>query len=355
MARKIDPNSKRSIQKREREAKKKAKELAALLVQQEATAKELAEEQAARIAELERQAAQLQEEKEFVQEEEGKAVEPEQKKETTAPEVDENDLMSLVNDAITKEKKVVTDTEEAKGLTVDNDFDGDFDPPEEGKDDDLKYILNQVPTKHKEKKSKTNSKEDFEKYKEDFYAPEELEKEAPEIIKESKQAGKVKAVIPPNEMADIFIEGLDGLLQYGGPIAYGKLAFSKEERKRLRRIAHNASGKKKEVVYTDEDLELLDRFEEMEKYNDNLPLTAKEKKSLKVPLKVLLQDRGGDIPPGWALAYAATMTALPRIAPLLALQISKHFQKIQIEEDNEQESDEAEEEEQTLNHENETS
>lgn len=66
-------------------------------------------------------------------------------------------------------------------------------------------------------------------------------------------------------------------------------------------------GKKdKEIVLDDYDLELLECLEEFEEYKEGVPLSKDEKKNFKTPLEILLRNRGGDLPAGWALAYAAS-------------------------------------------------
>lgn len=51
----------------------------------------------------------------------------------------------------------------------------------------------------------------------------------------------------------------------------------------------------------------------------------RKKQILKIPLEVLLKSKGKDLPPGWALAYAATMVMLPRVAPLFMMQIANQY------------------------------
>ena len=150
----------------------------------------------------------------------------------------------------------------------------------------------------------------------------------PEIIQKSEQKGKVKAVIPPKEMADILVNGFDSILQWAAPFSYQKMAFSSDEMRRFREIQQMGKmNKKKEVVLEDSDYDLFARMDEFLDYKKTIPLTEAEKQSLKIPLEVMLQEKGGDIPPGWALVYAATAIALPRFAPHTVFLITKQFSR----------------------------
>lgn len=309
-----NPLSQRSLIEQRKEAERLAKEqearaksFAAELSQKEAKQQELE----ARLAEIEQRAKQEaeQREKEFAarleamerekeelsryQEKQAEAEE-QAEAEDEEPEMSEDEkesLLGILNGALTKEKNPQTAQtaieQQAEKKTVENDFEGDFEPAIQ-------------------------------------------EDEEPQIIKESATPGKVFAGIPPKQFASILVEGFDMMLKWGAPLSYKQLAFTKEEMQRLRTIQQHAKMKpKKEQVYNDNDYDLFARMDEFLEYQKTVPLSEEEKKSLRIPLEVMLQEKGGDLPPGWALAYAATTIALPRFAPHTAILIAKQFSKFQ--------------------------
>lgn len=333
--RKVNPNSKRQIELRKREAKRKAKELEAKLqaekAEKEALEKEMealkqqaleaeklkAELEQAKMKEKEPIKEQPIEDHSSIKEEETKAAsdlekelaaildeakEGTEKKEVNDQNVD--DLMRMLNEQVTDEKNPAgSDFEQGDELDEDGDFEDDFD---EGFNDH-----NTEPEN-------------------------ELLKGGPDL-EANIEGENVRVTLDADDFSHVLIDGLDGLMQYAGPIAYKKTAFSKEDRKRLRKLAQSARSKKEEIVLDDYDLELLERFDVFEEYKESLPFTEKEKKNLLAPLKIILQNRGGDLPPGWALVYAATMAMLPRISPILAQQITKQFSHPIETENNEEE------------------
>lgn len=275
-----EPNSQRSLMEKRKEAELLAKEQAERAAQ---LAKELEENQKkyeARIAELESQQAAIAAAKEQAERELSEKIEEETP--MALSDEEQNDLLEILNGALTKEKNPQVEAKEEPKV-VESDFDGDF---------------------------------------------EEAEAE-PEIIKESSQEGKVFVGIPPKEFAGIIIDGLDVFMQYTAPLSYQKIAFSTEEMKRLRGIQQQAKIKsKKELVLEDDDYDLLARMEEFMEYKKTVELSDAEKKSLRIPLEVMLKQKGGgDLPPGWAFAYAATMVALPRFAPHISIVLAKQFSK----------------------------
>lgn len=319
MARPKNPNSQRTLTEKKREAERKAKEQAEYAAQIEAELKakqaseselekRLAEMEAIMAREKEKAEAEKQRMEMLLAEAEAKRIEmleadPEiESKGEGMNDEEEPELLALLNNTLTKEKHPEQSHEEKKPEATESalaesdfaefDFDGDFD-------------------------------------------------EQPEIIKESETPGKVFAGIPPDEFSDMLVDGFDGLMQWFAPHSYKQMAFSKGEMKRLREIQQQAKVKsKKELVLENDDYDLLGRMEEFLEYQKTVPLTAREKKSLKIPLKVMLQQKGGDIPPGWALVYAATTIALPRFAPHTAILLAKQFSKYQTPFQNEQQTDE---------------
>jgi hypothetical protein len=303
MGRPKNPNSQRSLMEKRREAEQKAKLEAERVAKYEAELKEheaKAREMESKLAELEAEKAELEADK--AQELDQLKAELEAAKEaqlhqhyedhSATEEIAEDsisqedmELLSILNDAVTKEKNPQSEIPENTEIQfAASDFEGDFEP----------------------------------------------EPDAPEIIRESEIPGKVFAGIPPKEFADFLVNGFDGLLQWAAPMSYKKMAFSKEDLKRLREIQQQAKVKsKKELVLDDEDYDLMGRMEEFLEYKDTIPLSDKEKKSLRLPLEIMLQEKGGDIPPGWALVYAATTIAIPRFSPHAAIMLAKQFSKYQ--------------------------
>lgn len=304
-----NPNSQRSLLEKKKEAEQlaleaeaKAEQLAAELAEKE----RLLAEREAKLAE----AAREQAEKEAQQQAELDKIkaklsatiletdtEPEQEPIQEVDEEDFESLEALLNKIPTAEKNP---TPEPSAMHIEMDPDGDFD-------------------------------EDFE---DDFEEEYEADDEEPEIIQKSTQKGKVKAVIPPKEMADIFVNGFDGILQWAAPFSYQKLAFSRDEMRRFREIQQMGKiDRKKEIIFEESDYDLFARMDDFLDYKKTVPLTEKEIRSLKIPLEVMLEEKGGDIPPGLALVYAATAIALPRFAPQTGFLIAKQFSKLNTNQD----------------------
>lgn len=57
-------------------------------------------------------------------------------------------------------------------------------------------------------------------------------------------------------------------------------------------------------TFTDEENGILSVHRAAEQVKEDLPLSESEREALKTPLKVLMKEKGGDIPPGMALLLA---------------------------------------------------
>lgn len=152
-------------------------------------------------------------------------------------------------------------------------------------------------------------------------------------LTESANPEKVRAKIPPEKLADTFITGMDVFNMFTAPRLYEKSFFQHytgtelHAFKQLGAKLERAERKKGKVTFeiSEEEEEFLKDVQDFEDYKKRVPMTPEEKKMLKTPLVVLLQEKGADISPGWALIFAVIMMMLPRYSPMAMKGIGHKF------------------------------
>ncbi|HMV15867.1 MAG TPA: hypothetical protein PKK18_04130 [Chitinophagales bacterium] len=132
---------------------------------------------------------------------------------------------------------------------------------------------------------------------------------------ENKVADNFEAVYDSSTLAPAIIDGADAIIQQVFPILYEKTAFSEDERKLIKILAHKQKNKK-ETTLTDEDLSLMSACAEYENYIESLPFTENEKKQILKPLSELLKDVNLQTTPGNALIIAVLIIMIPRLMPI---------------------------------------
>lgn len=96
----------------------------------------------------------------------------------------------------------------------------------------------------------------------------------------------------------------------------------------LKRIYRQAKdNKKKELVFTERQQQVMEVFLDYDDYVENLPFTAKETKKLRKPLEKVLAKVNFKASPESALMATAAMILLPRSLPIAGRKFSKHFDK----------------------------
>ena len=130
-----------------------------------------------------------------------------------------------------------------------------------------------------------------------------------------------------DKTADMIVEGVDGLQHATFTLAYSMACFTKEDRKAIRnlkRLYKEKGGNKKEITLTQNDLQLMDSYEDFEEYAETvLPLTDKEKSSLSSALCGIMEEMNFNPSPKKALIISSVLIAIPRILPILYKYVNK--------------------------------
>lgn len=138
--------------------------------------------------------------------------------------------------------------------------------------------------------------------------------------------------MPADEIAELFIGAFEMVMVPGLEYLHRLAMFpDPEDRKALRRLASFARQKKrdmtsagkKEIVISEDDLELLDKYEEHEEYKAELPLKEREIEFVKKPLVELIQKANWQFTPEGAIVIAGVAIALPRVGPLIGVYAEK--------------------------------
>ncbi len=144
---------------------------------------------------------------------------------------------------------------------------------------------------------------------------------------QADEADQYTVPLDPEETADTIIELYDLGQNILFPKLYEKVLFSPADKATLRavnqKIADNGiiKGAEQEPVkieFKPAELKQLRKAQELEDYtNEVVPLTDKEKDSLKKPLTKLLNVTSVSLTPGKALLIAIVVISISRVIPLL--------------------------------------
>lgn len=125
--------------------------------------------------------------------------------------------------------------------------------------------------------------------------------------------------IDASELTDIIIDGSDMLIEGVLPYLY-RQTIDKEDLKTMNEIARIYKQAKKVnqkvIEFSPEQQKAMDVHIDYEDYVENLPLTTKEKKNLRKPLKKLLSSVNFKASPENTLLAVAAMIFIPRLLPI---------------------------------------
>lgn len=123
-----------------------------------------------------------------------------------------------------------------------------------------------------------------------------------------------KALMSPEDTADALIMGIDMLqtLVIGGVVkSKGMKKFTKEDQQLLKVM--EAKKRLKPDEWSEEELDLFDRFEKLQNRIKSIPFTEKETDKWRKPVTALVTKYGWQFGPEWALAMVAAETLGKRI------------------------------------------
>ena len=198
---------------------------------------------------------------------------------------------------------ILTETETTTGPELNEDIfdiEAELSKPTQHRSFDFDAVSNEAENMIAETETVFNDDIDTEKLKETL---------------ENKVADNFEAVYDSSTLAPAIIDGADAIIQQVFPILYEKTAFSEDERKLIKILAHKQKNKK-ETTLTDEDLSLMSACAEYENYIESLPFTENEKKQILKPLSELLKDVNLQTTPGNALIIAVLIIMIPRLMPI---------------------------------------
>jgi hypothetical protein len=131
--------------------------------------------------------------------------------------------------------------------------------------------------------------------------------------------------INAEDLTDLIIDASDMLIESVMPWAYRK-TIDKEDLKlmnEIKRIYKQAKGKGTKVLeFTEDQQRVMDIYIDYDDYVEDLPLTPKERKNLREPLKKVLANVNFKSSPESALMAVAAMIMLPRLLPILTNKFS---------------------------------
>lgn len=132
--------------------------------------------------------------------------------------------------------------------------------------------------------------------------------------------------INAEDLTNIIIDGSDMVMENLLPWLY-RSTIDKSDLHVMTEIAREykkaKSNREKIITFSERQQEVMDVYVDYESYVENLPLTAKEKKNLRQPLKKLLQSVNFTASPSNTLLAVAAMILVPRLFPILAKYLSK--------------------------------
>lgn len=132
--------------------------------------------------------------------------------------------------------------------------------------------------------------------------------------------------INAEDLTNIIIDGSDMVMENLLPWLY-RSTIDKSDLHVMTEISREykkaKSNREKIITFSERQQEVMDVYVDYESYVENLPLTAKEKKNLRQPLKKLLQSVNFTASPSNTLLAVAAMILVPRLFPILAKYLSK--------------------------------
>lgn len=132
-------------------------------------------------------------------------------------------------------------------------------------------------------------------------------------------AGKAaESLFDTAQLAPALIDGLDMLQRTLYPKAYESM-LSREDRIAMKSLIrqYRTAKNKSQISLSENDQRIMEIMCDYEEYKESIPMTPAEKKSMIVPLREVLKKMNFQPTPEAALLYAAMMTTLPRVAPLV--------------------------------------
>lgn len=290
LAKKLEAEKLEAIEtaKKEQEEKTRAEMLA-----------EMQKERAEMLAEMEKKQAEILAEKAALMQRES---EVEERRE------------SFDNDAETNKNSFDNDAE-----TSENSFDNDAETPAETDENEDADLLKMIRERTAEKNESEKATIDIPNPDDDRFS-EESKKGIPHFnLKDNPDGENVDAEMDADDSALFIIKLFDGLNKFVLPKLYEREFFTPKQRYEMRILVQKVRQTgKKTVVFTDEDLKLMDGFNEYEAFRETIPFTDDEQKNLAIPLKKMMVGRGITISPGWAFVMACAMVILPRYGVIFA-------------------------------------
>lgn len=217
------------------------------------------------------------------------------------------------------------------------------------------YVAPKIEEK-KTDKIEEEEKEDFEETISDEVAAkmaeieEKEEKESsPNMAFSASDDGEnVDVMLSPKEGADFITAFVESGCREFLPALYDYTIWTKDEQEQYKifsqkRRAFKAAQKRGEIpkneVYfeEDEEIELFDKFDRLQEYKENAPLTVEESKRLRLALVVYLQKKKIAIAPESALFMAVFSIVLAKASPIVKEKGSKFLEKLQEKEETKEE------------------
>ncbi|WP_222166857.1 hypothetical protein [Edaphocola aurantiacus] len=169
----------------------------------------------------------------------------------------------------------------------------------------------------------------------DEASPEELSAAGievdPELIQPTLPAVSASDTIAGSydskKLAETIVDLVDTALTATGPMLYSRM-LSPDDRRDMKALALKYRQQKADrintMVLSERDQEVMEIYVDYTDFEEALPFTKDEKKSLVEPLSQVLKHTKFETTPQTALLIAAGMVALPRAIPLFTLAISKN-------------------------------
>lgn len=137
----------------------------------------------------------------------------------------------------------------------------------------------------------------------------------------------IKSTYDSKKLAATIVDLADAVLTSSSKHLYSA-CLSKEDRRDMKALAlkyreHKLQKSKEALTLVGRETEVLELYMDCEDYEENMPLTKDEKKSLIEPLSEILKNTKMETTPQNALIIAAAMVAVPRIMPLVPLYLQK--------------------------------
>ena len=131
----------------------------------------------------------------------------------------------------------------------------------------------------------------------------------------AQQEEAVKVGMKPDFMAGLLVGGIDWINTFGAPLLHERAAFTPGERAPMKQLVRALDNRKLKEL-DDTELELIQIFEECEKFREAAPLTEEEKENLRAPLEKMLEGVSVATKPIVAFLFAVVLICASRAVPI---------------------------------------